>query len=297
FNIGDTVSTSIRTLWDDKQLLLISFIGAVIVALLLYFVFAGIFENLVSSINTMASSPNPSLYKAGFYWSLILLLGFEGTVLLIYLFFATAILNKAYYGAKMDISRAFSAAASRYIPALFLFILIGLSYVVSYLIIIFLLRVSLIFLLLLLVYIIAAIYLPIMISMAFPFVVLGKKGAIDSLQMSWSAVTGNWWRIFLTFLAIGIVYYIIILIFEMPLYAQVFASSFAAMNATNSSAAGSQLSSMLQGEFTSFTSPLFLVVSLVSFTLNAWYVIALALIYKSLSSPKNAAPASKKKQS
>lgn len=282
----------------DKQLFLIALTQEIILAAIAYFMLSIVFGNLLSLFSsTQAVSSNPNLFLGAFVSSFVSILGLEVIILLISVFFAIAILTKAYYGTQMSIGQAFSNAIKRYLHSLVLVFILFLVFFVSYLFIFVLGFFSPIFFVLFLPYLVIAPYAGIMLSLALPFLVIGKKGIIDLLKMSWSTVKGNWWQIFFTLLIIAIVYYIIILLLEIPLLFQIFSSVFSSFpTSVNSTTSQPNMKVIMTDEFNAFNSPLFFIIEAVTTILDAWFIIAIALIYKGMIAPqKTTATASRKK--
>ncbi|MDE1860690.1 MAG: hypothetical protein KGH72_03140 [Candidatus Micrarchaeota archaeon] len=297
---GDIAKRTILSMYEDKQLFMIVLIQAIIISVASYLLVPGIFGTLSSALaNFESGSASPGSFIQTIIGWVIYIIGIWIVIFLIEMFFVVATLAKAYYGRSRGIADALRIAAGRYLYALADYILIFLAFGVGYAAI-FLLGIFVHVLFILFIpYVILAVYASIMISLTIPFAVVGRKGPIDSLRMSWAAVKGNWLHVFLAFLVVGIVYYIIVGIIEAPVVLQIFAFDFSAahnmtavhnVSALNSSSrAALQMNltgSIINNELHEVQSPFSIVVSLVSNILSAWFTIAAALIYKDMVVPK-----------
>jgi hypothetical protein len=275
-------------LFKDKQLLLIAVINALILSAFSYYIISSALHPLLSSL---ASTPaNAGAQLGSIVGWFISVLAIEIVVWLVSLFFVVAIMAKAYNGAKMGIMDALGYAARRYLGALAVAILLALIATVPYIIVILSAIASpILFLFLFVIYAVGIIYLSISLCVALPFSVLGRKGPVASLTSSLAVVRGNWWRIFAIFFVIGIIYYIIVLILEVPMLIEIFSPVTSVVHTAGAGGAvnGTTLSSQIfSGEEKAFSSPLFVVASFVGTLLYAWFIIALASIYRQFQGPQ-----------
>ena len=291
-----TLKDAFVGLFRDKQLLLIAIINALILCAVSYYIVSSTLHPLLSSL---ASTPaNAGTQLGSIVGWLVSVLAVEVVVWMVSLFFVVSIMTKAYNGTKIGIMDAFGYAARRYLGALAVAILLALVAAVPYIIVILSAIASpILFLFLFAIYAVGIIYLSIALSVALPFSVLGRKGPIASLASSLAVVKGNWWRIFAIFFVIGIIYYIIVLILEVPMLLEIFspvasvAHSAGAGSAVNGTVLRAQIFS---SEERAFASPLLVVASFVGALLYAWFIIALASIYRQLQGPQPKAQKGKK---
>jgi hypothetical protein len=66
--------------------------------------------------------------------------------------------------------------------------------------------------------VIPGIYLIAILPLTYSIHVFDKKDVTDSISYSFSLIKGEWWITFATFLVIGIIYYIVLIIFQVPQY-------------------------------------------------------------------------------
>lgn len=285
-DIGKAIKDAIFAMVNDTNLFIIVLIQAFLVSVISYFIVNSLFGNIAA----MASNPGHLL--SSFLSLAPVLIVVWIITLLISLLFDIAIVSKAYYGKKMSIRGAFENAVSRFLPTFALLILLGLIFGVPYIIIELLaIAVSPIFFIFFLIYAILAVYVAGYVAIALPFAVVGKKGPVDSLRMSWNAIKGNWWHVFLAFLILFIIYYVIVLIVEIPIFIQIFSPVIATMhnysaayNSVNASQINSSAmtTSILKSEASAFRSPYSYVASAITEIISAWLIILSVMIYMQL---------------
>lgn len=75
--------------------------------------------------------------------------------------------------------------------------------------------------------IIPGIYLAVVLALTYSIHIFEKRDVTDSISYSFNLIKGEWWITFATFLVIGILYYIILMIFQIPQYIYFFIKGFA----------------------------------------------------------------------
>ncbi len=73
---------------------------------------------------------------------------------------------------------------------------------------------------------IPGIYLGVVLASTFSILIMEKRDVMDSISQSFQLIKGEWWITFATILVIGILYYIIAIIFQVPQYIYFFARTF-----------------------------------------------------------------------
>lgn len=79
------------------------------------------------------------------------------------------------------------------------------------------------------IFIIPLIYLYNVFLISYPINIFENKRISETIGYSFTLMKGEWWMTFLTFLVMYILYYIIVLIFQVPFYIYFFANEFYAM--------------------------------------------------------------------
>lgn len=311
-DIGSALQGTITKLYYDRGLLLI-----VVISALVYVLFSFLTLNMIGGLFSALTNPQQfaSYFLSVFGSILVLMIVY----LLVTVFFVASIMSKAYYGSKQSVAQAFKAGMSRYIATLAVLILIGLIVGVASLIVFLALVASPVLgLLLFVLFVIGLIYAAVMLSLSLPFAIVGNKGPIAAMQMSWGAVKGNWWMVFITLLLLYIIIIVILWIIEIPLYAVGVGSALSSFNAMainsinstynvsgtyngtyNSSEANAIANARLQKIFSSIIGtfgPVYYVAGFISAVLNSWFIIVLALLYAQLVDTKPKGAAQKKAQ-
>lgn len=74
--------------------------------------------------------------------------------------------------------------------------------------------------------VIPGIYLGTVLASTFAILILDKKGVLESIGYSFELIKGEWWTTFATLFVMGIIYYFIMLIGQVPQYIYFFAKAF-----------------------------------------------------------------------
>lgn len=276
--VVDAVKESIKRLFTDKGILAIAVVESAMLLIISLMYSSGPISNITGSLST--PSPDMGLVVSGIIQLVILSLA----TLLIQAFFTFAILAKSFYGSKMGINGALNAAINRYPSGILAAIIIGLALLVPYLVVILLTAISPILFLLVVPYIAYAAYVAIMLSIALPYAVIAKKGAVDSLRSSWRAVKGNWWSVFAAYLFLGILYFVVTTLIQIPVFAQMAPAYISVFSNGTHTAAQSQ--ALTNAATKAANSPVGIVTGFIAQVLGAWLVILFALVYAQLSGYK-----------
>ena len=229
--IGETISKSIMAPFRDKDIftlaLTYAIISLIITAIL---VLTGISSPSSASpfstlLSNTATTQQPNISAAKITWSVLSSI----VMLLISIAITTAIIIKAHYGEKYGISKALGLMKSRYftvlavdiliflivfIPLLLMFLLIGALSIASSSSFA---SLAIFFVIALILVVVYLFFVGIRFAIAVPFAVINNSGPINSLKSSWNSMKGNMWGVFAIALVIGIVMFVIELIFDVPI--------------------------------------------------------------------------------
>ena len=122
------------------------------------------------------------------------------------------------------------------------------------------------------------IYFAVVLAASFSIMVMEKRDITDSIGYSFKLIKGEWWITFATLLVIGIIYYIIALIFQVPQYIYFFARAF-----TSSTEISGDPGEMFDWIYVALSS----MGMMVQYLLQTIVVIATALIYFNLNERKH----------
>lgn len=122
------------------------------------------------------------------------------------------------------------------------------------------------------------VYLAIVIATTYAIHVIEQKGVSDSISYSFQLIKGEWWSTFATLLVLGIVYYIVLMIFQVPQYIYFFIKGIT-MNETLSG----NPADMFDWGYTVLSS----IGVVAQYLLQSIMVIATAFIYYHLNEKKN----------
>ncbi|MGV6827877.1 MAG: hypothetical protein ACWA45_00610 [Flavobacteriales bacterium] len=70
------------------------------------------------------------------------------------------------------------------------------------------------------------IYLAVVLSTVFCILIFEDRDIMDSISHSFTLIKENWWITFATFLVLGLIYYLVVLFFQVPQYIYFFISAF-----------------------------------------------------------------------
>jgi len=129
-----------------------------------------------------------------------------------------------------------------------------------------------------LVCILPGIYLGVVVITTYMILVFEKKGVSDSISYSFTLIKGEWWTTFATILVIGIIYYIILVIFQVPQYIYFFIKGFTMAETMSSNPAD-----MFDWVYTVLSS----IGIIAQYLLQTIMVITSAFIYFNLNERKN----------
>lgn len=213
-------------------------------------------------------------------------------------FFLAAIISRAYYGDKLDVKGVIRNALDRYVYALGTSFLTGLilvvPFIISGLIAIVVLPLGIVLLLLSIIFLI---YAAIMLSIAQAFAVVARKGPIDSLRLSWAAIRGNWWQVFLIFIIVGIAYYVVSFIISIPSlivsFSTIFSAAFRQGLYNNSASAANFTSNYMTSITGVYESPLEVITVIITGIFASWFLIIPSVLYKQLVDDRQAAKGKK----
>ncbi|PKA83847.1 Uncharacterized protein family (UPF0259) [Ulvibacter sp. MAR_2010_11] len=125
---------------------------------------------------------------------------------------------------------------------------------------------------------IPGIYLAVVLALTYSIHVFEKRDVTDSISYSFKLIKSEWWITFATFLVIGILYYVILLIFQVPQYIYFFIKGFA-MSETVSADTGE----MFDWVYMALSS----IGIIAQYLLQSILAITTALIYYNLNEKKN----------
>lgn len=123
------------------------------------------------------------------------------------------------------------------------------------------------------------IYLWVPLTFAVPLVVFGRRGSFDSIGDAFELIRDNWWMTFISLFVMGILMYLVALIFQMPMIIYMFIKAFT-MASEGSAADPTEL-------FDWVYIVLSVISSLAQYLLYTILMIAIAFIYYSLDEKKN----------
>ncbi|MCW8981271.1 MAG: hypothetical protein OQJ83_07780 [Altibacter sp.] len=122
------------------------------------------------------------------------------------------------------------------------------------------------------------IYLAVVLSITFSIHVFDKKDVTDSIGYSFQLIKGEWWITFATLLVLMILYYIVIMIFQIPQYIYFFIKGFAIAETVSADPR-----EMFDWIYMALSS----IGIIAQYLLQAIIVIATALIYYNLNEKKH----------
>jgi hypothetical protein len=122
------------------------------------------------------------------------------------------------------------------------------------------------------------IYLAVVVFTTYMILVFEKRGVSDSISYSFKLIKGEWWTTFATIIVIGIIYYIILVIFQIPQYIYFFIKGF-----TMAETMTSDPSDMFDWVYTVLSS----IGIIAQYLLQTIMVITSAFIYFNLNERKN----------
>ena len=128
--------------------------------------------------------------------------------------------------------------------------------------------------------VIPGIYLWVPLTFAVPLVVFGRKGSLDAIGDAFDLIKDNWWMTFLSLIVMGILMYLVALIFQMPMILYMFVKAFT-IASEGSTADPTQL-------FDWVYVVLSVISSLAQYLLYTIFMIAIAFIYYHLDEKKHA---------
>ncbi len=125
---------------------------------------------------------------------------------------------------------------------------------------------------------IPGIYLAVPLALTYSIHIFEKRDVTDSISYSFKLIKNEWWITFATFLVIGILYYVILMIFQVPQYIYFFIKGFAIAETVSADPA-----EMFDWVYMALSS----IGIIAQYLLQAILVIATALIYYNLNEKKN----------
>ena len=127
--------------------------------------------------------------------------------------------------------------------------------------------------------VIPGIYLWVPLSFAVPLIVFARKTSFDSIGDAFDLIKGNWWMTFLSLFVMGLLMYVVALIFQMPMIIYMFVKAFTVVQ--EGSAANPEL--LFDWVYVVFS----VISSMAQYLLYTILIIAVAFIYYSLDEKKN----------
>lgn len=122
------------------------------------------------------------------------------------------------------------------------------------------------------------IYLGIVLATSFSILMFERKAPTDAISASFNLIKGEWWITFATLLVMGILYYLILIIFQIPQYIYFFIQGL-----TMSQEIGSDPTQMFDWVYVALSS----IGVIAQYLLQTFLVISTAFVYFNLNEKKN----------